>query len=75
MRPTKQTGRLLVSPDDARTAEEARIVHPLYEARLARLHALSSALGRSGSSLSDEVLDRIEAHVTAKQKRDRTGIR
>lgn len=64
-----------MSPDDAQTANEARAVHPLYEARMRRLRDLSGALGLSGPVLSDEVLDRIEAHVTAKQQRDRTGIR
>ena len=64
-----------MSPDDARTAGEARVVHPLYEARLKRLRDLSGALDISGALLSDEVLDRIEVHVTAKQQRRRTGIR
>ena len=37
-----------MSPDDQQTKDEARIVHPVFEARLSRLAVLRDALPANG---------------------------
>ena len=53
-----------MSPDDSQTAAEARVVHPLYEARLARLAAMRNAMPTGVSAdLNDETLLAIAAGI------------
>ena len=47
-----------VSPDDQRTADEARIVHPRFAARLERLASLRGSMV-GGALLTDEMVRKI----------------
>jgi hypothetical protein len=47
-----------VSPDDQQTKDEARIVHPVFEARLERLAAMRGVMA-GGLLLTDEMVRKI----------------
>lgn len=48
-----------MSPDDAQTADEGRVVHPLYSARMRRLQSLADAMAVAGAApLSAGSVDR-----------------
>jgi len=56
-----------VSPDDQRTADEARIVHPRFAARLDRLASLRGAMV-GGALLTDEMVDQITRMQEARNR-------
>ena len=49
-----------MSPDDAQTKDEARIVHPAFSARLDRLAQIRGAM-IGGALLTDEMVRKITA--------------
>lgn len=59
-----------MSPDDAQTKDEARIVHPVFSARLDRLAQMRGAMV-GGALLTDEMV----RAITAMQQQQRRGSR